>query len=305
MIKKSENMPRELKEIPVFIGQSNDVMDAQALIAEIVEQIQHVDGVAAVVLGGSRARGTHTPRSDIDLGIYYHPDSPLDLQALDRVAAEFDDSHRTGILTPIGGWGPWINGGGWLTVQSTPVDFLYRDLNRVADVIEACHRGQIEMVYQPGHPHGFVSSIYMAEVALCRVLWQSDERLTTLKDRTRPYPAALREALLRQFAWEVDFSLAIAQKGVERADVAYVSGCCFRAVACFLQVLFALNEQYWLNEKGAVALADSFPLRPPQLRTRIAAAFETLAATEEALAAAIRELQELARETECLVEGRR
>ena len=36
--------------------------------------------------------------------------------------------------------------------------------------LEACQAGRIERVYQPGHPHAFVSIIYVGEVALCRVL---------------------------------------------------------------------------------------------------------------------------------------
>lgn len=277
-------------------------MDRQDIIVEIVDRVKRVDGVSGVVLGGSRARGTHTSKSDIDLGIYYHPDCPLDLEALDRVATEIDDGHRTGVLTPIGGWGPWINGGGWLTVQSVPVDFLYRDLDRVAAVIDACLAGQVEMVYQPGHPHGFASSIYMAEVALCQVLWTGDGRLSALKERTQPYPASLKKALLDKFAWEIDFSLAIAKKSIDRADVTYAAGCCFRCVACILQVVFALNECYWMNEKGAVALAESFPVRPPQFRARIEAVFGSLAATDRAIETALAGLEEIARETERLIE---
>ena len=276
-------------------------MEIQALLTTIVEQVKRVDGVGAIVLGGSRARGTHTPGSDVDLGIYYHPQQPLDLKALDQIAAELDDRHQPGLLTPIGGWGPWINGGGWLTIQGQPVDFLYRDLSKVATCIEACCAGQVEIVYQPGHPHGFVSSIYMAEVALGQILWEADGQLSALKRRTRPYPEMLKKALLQKFAWEIDFSLAIARKAIERADVAYSAGCCFRCVACLLQVVFALNEQYWMNEKGAVALADTFPIRPEMLRARIEKAFTLLAADRPLLEEAIAVLEEVKRDTDRLV----
>ncbi|RVX41729.1 nucleotidyltransferase-like protein [Nonomuraea polychroma] len=37
----------------------------------VAARLAGVPGVAAVVLGGSRARGTHRPDSDIDLGLYY------------------------------------------------------------------------------------------------------------------------------------------------------------------------------------------------------------------------------------------
>ena len=105
-------------------------------------------------------------------------------------------------VTAVGEWGPWINGGAWLTVDGRRVDLLYRDLGKVRAVIEACHAGQVERVYQPGHPHAFVSSIYMGEVALCRVLWDPDTVLGPLKRQCDPYPAALREALIRTFFWE-------------------------------------------------------------------------------------------------------
>lgn len=99
-------------------------MEQSVFLEEIVARLMQVRGVSAIVLGGSRARGTHTPKSDFDLCLYYLPDQPLDLAALEQIAAQLDDQHRPGLVTPIGGWGPWINGGGWLTIQSQPVDFI-------------------------------------------------------------------------------------------------------------------------------------------------------------------------------------
>lgn len=85
-------------------------MNTTKLITNIVDQLKTIQGVDAVVLGGSRARGTHTESSDIDLGIYYSPTTPFDLSALARVAKEVDDEHRENLVTDIGGWRPWING---------------------------------------------------------------------------------------------------------------------------------------------------------------------------------------------------
>jgi hypothetical protein len=223
------------------------------------------------------------------------------LDDLNRVATEVDDQHRTGLLTPTGGWGPWINGGGWLTVHSQGVDFLYRDLQRVSTTIEACLKGQVEIAYQPGHPHGFLSSIYLAEVALCQPLWETDQGISALKLKAYPYPRALQRALVGKFAWEIDFSLRIAKKAVERADVAYAAGCCFRCVSCILQVVFALNGQYWLNEKGAVALANTFSIIPSMFRSRIEAAFLSLAADGHSIAQAIAILEGVSRDTEAIV----
>jgi predicted nucleotidyltransferase len=143
-----------------------DGRDVEDLIEEVVNHLRRVSGVAAIVLGGSRARGTATPRSDVDLALYYTAEDPLDLDALQQVAQTVDDEHRNGVLTGIGGWGPWINGGGWLQVHGMPVDLLYRDVQQVADCIQQCRAGTVSIAYQPGHPHGFLTSIYGAEVAL-------------------------------------------------------------------------------------------------------------------------------------------
>ncbi|MEP1077537.1 nucleotidyltransferase domain-containing protein [Leptolyngbya sp. PL-A3] len=81
-------------------------------IHQVVDRLKSIEGVVAIALGGSRARGNYTPKSDVDLGIYYQPENLPDLLALNHLASELDDSHRTNLITPIGGWGKWINGGG-------------------------------------------------------------------------------------------------------------------------------------------------------------------------------------------------
>jgi predicted nucleotidyltransferase len=45
------------------------------VVGALATELAGVPGVAAVVLGGSRAAGTHRPDSDWDLGIYYRGSS--------------------------------------------------------------------------------------------------------------------------------------------------------------------------------------------------------------------------------------
>lgn len=106
-------------------------MAAQSLIDTIADRIAGVGGVSAVVLGGSRARGMHTPGSDIDLGIYYHPDRPLDLQVLAQLATEqVVILLQRPVFGSIDGSGqgfehlPGIEVGGWLGLNSNPVAFI-------------------------------------------------------------------------------------------------------------------------------------------------------------------------------------
>ena len=92
--------------------------------------------VVGVVLGGSRAKGTHRPDSDIDIGIYYDESKGFEVRSVGEIATELDDEHRTDLITSLGAWGPWVNGGGWLVIGGYHVDFLFRDVRRVAQVIE-------------------------------------------------------------------------------------------------------------------------------------------------------------------------
>jgi hypothetical protein len=136
----------------------------------------------------------------------------------------------------------------------------------------------------------------MGEVALGLPLHDPQGVLAALKAKTTPYPAKLKQATIDKFAWEISFSLVVAQKAVARGDVAYAAGCCFRSVACMNQVLFALNEVYLLNEKGAVALANGFTLCPLDYQQRVESVFAVLGADAESIRGAIAILDEIERE---------
>ena len=126
----------------------------------LIEDLKTVPGIRAIVLGGAGARGSGDASSDTDLGIYYDAESSLEVAVLNQVAAKHNDKKELGLVTSIGGWGPWINGGGWLRVGGAAVDLLYRDTAKVETVFDSCIAGRIEVAYQPGHPLGFLSSIY-------------------------------------------------------------------------------------------------------------------------------------------------
>jgi hypothetical protein len=106
----------------------------------------------------------------------------------------------------------------------------------------------------------------------------------------------LKQATIDKFAWEISFSLVVAQNAVARGDVAYAAGCCFRSVACMNQGLFALNEAYLLNEKGAVGLANSFTLCAADYLRRVESVFTLLATDAESIRGAIAILDEIERE---------
>ncbi|MEJ8545069.1 nucleotidyltransferase domain-containing protein [Brevibacillus borstelensis] len=276
-------------------------MTAQKIIEEVASSLQDLPGIVGIVLGGSRARGTHRPSSDIDIGIYYDEAAGFDVNEIGRIATKLDDEHRQNIITPLGGWGPWVNGGGWLVVHGYHVDFIFRDVNRVAQVIDECTAGSVTTNYHSGHPHAYLNVMYMGELSICRILHDPAKRLAALQAKTRPYPKALQEALIGYFMFEASFSLMFADKNVENDDITYVAGCCYRTIACLNQVLFARNEEYCINEKKAAAMIDRFPVKPNDYKVRIDQVITLLSVETASTRRAVHLLRELVAETEALL----
>lgn len=251
-------------------------------LTELAEQLAAVEGVVGVLLGGSRARREHTPESDTDLGLYYR--RPLDTDALDALAKRVGGPSAA--VTEPGGWGPWVDGGGWLRIDGEPIDWIYRDLDRVAAVWESARHGRYSFHHQAGHPLGFADIAYPGELALGRILADPTGELSTFQEEMRVYPPALTEALIGGM-WEADFLVAVARKAVSRRDCTYVAGCLFRLVGVCVHALHGAGRRWLINEKGAVAAAAAIPGAPAGFRERAEAIFARLDGDPERLTSAI------------------
>jgi predicted nucleotidyltransferase len=275
-------------------------METELIINKILAVLKTVKGIEAIVLGGSRAKGNYSEKSDIDIGIYYSDASKVDLEGLNRAATELDDTHRPNLITEIGEWGPWINGGGWLCIDGLTVDFLFRDLTKVSYVIEDCLNRKITIDYQPGHPHGFVNTIYAAETYYCKILWDTNNRIAKLKDKVTPYPDTIKTGIIDKFLWEAGFSNAIAYKGLLKEDITYVTGCIYRVISCLIQVIYALNKTYMMNEKGALNYTDSFEIKPKDFKKRVESILYSSTVDTENMKNSLDELSGIVKEVELM-----
>lgn len=221
------------------------------ILSQVIQTLSSVAGIDAIVLGGSRATGTANKDSDIDIGIYYD-ETLFDLTSFREKVTSIDDEHRRNIVTDPGEWGPWINGGGWLKIDGIAVDILFRDTRRVITVIDDCINGTITIDYQCGHPFGFVNSIYMGEVAYCKILCSNNSIIPEQKKRVNDIPQSYQKAATEKFLWECEFSMQCGKKAIGKGDVLYGAGSLFRCAISLLQVLYAINGMYMLNEKGSL-----------------------------------------------------
>src|SRR5271156_3791040 len=122
--------------------------EIEQILAQVVARVSKIEGIRAIVLGGSRARGTADERSDIDLGIYYDATHPFSTAALGAAAKDLDDRHSDNPVTSSGEGGPGVNGGGWLEIRGNHVALLCREIGGAREAIDDCIAGRPHCIYQ-------------------------------------------------------------------------------------------------------------------------------------------------------------
>jgi len=272
-------------------------------VSSLTKQLREIRGIRAVVLGGSHARGRAQPGSDIDLGILYSEAAPFAIQSVRELAEAVNDTAGP-VVTNFYQWGPWVNGGAWLTIGGQRIDFLYRSLEHLERVIAEAEAGRYEVHYLQQPPFGFFSGIYLGEIAVCIPLFDPEARLELLKQRVANYPEALRQSVVQDFLFMAEFGLtAFAPKFATRSDSYGTAACLTSAVNQLVLVLFAWNRKYLINDKTALAEVAEFERAPRDFGPRVQKTLGHLGATPSELLTAVESVGQVLRETVALTDG--
>jgi predicted nucleotidyltransferase len=267
-----------------------------------VAALSALEGVVAVVLGGSYARGTHHADSDLDLGIYYSESAPFAVEEIRRVATQLSDSTPP-VVTDFYEWGPWVNGGAWIHTAAGKVDFLYRQVEQVEQTIQEAWRGVSHHHYHQQPTFGFSSVIYLAETHVCVPLFDPHGTLARLKHGVASYPLKLQQALVADSLWGAEFTFLFARKFAAGGDVYNTVGCLARISGYLTQALYALNETYFITDKGALDALQRFTLCPAGYREKLARVLAHPGETAAQLTAAVDSLAALWQEVVMLAGG--
>jgi len=261
--------------------------ERSAAIAALAARVGAIPGISAVVLGGSFARGAATAGSDVDLGLLYRESAPFPLAQLRALAAELHDRPDP-VVTDFYAWGPWVNGGAWLTVRGQRIDWLYRSVEQLERVLADAEAGRFELHWGQQPPFGFFGPTVLGELAIARPLVENDGALAALKRRVAVYPEALRRAVVQSFLWAAQFNLeSFAPKFAQRGDALGTTGCLARAAHALVLVLFALNRRWLLSDKTALAEIADFEQAPRDFSARVQTALARIGETAAEQARAV------------------
>jgi predicted nucleotidyltransferase len=221
-----------------------------APVSALAHELASLPGVVAVVLGGSRATGTHRPDSDWDLGVYYRgatrPIDPGDVAAL---------GHSGFVVSALNEWGPIMNGGAWLTIEQLPVDALFRDLDVIEVWMRDARDGRFEILMQNGYIVGAPTYLPIGELAICEPL------AGQLPPRPR-YPEALARAAAERWTGRASVALMFASGYAKHADAVACAGMLSYATLCAAHARLAARREWVLNEKNLVQRAGLSAVQP-------------------------------------------
>ena len=82
-------------------------------------------------------------------------------------------------------------------------------------------------------------------------------------------------------------------KPAKRGDYFMVVGCLYRATSAIVQLLFAINERYFISDKGALAVCEGFAIKPDNLTDRVVQILTQPGTTTAELTQSVQALQAL------------
>jgi hypothetical protein len=210
---------------------------ADAFIERVADRLVQIAGVLAVHFGGSRAAGTAAEGADWDCSIYYRRWFDVgEIRALGWV----------GIVSEIGGWGPVMNGGAWLTVDGQPVDIHYRDLDQIDRLRAEATAGTFSVYRSPFFIAGIPSYIPLAELGSGIVL-RGELRIAEF-----PHPLRRGAAVWWRREAELDLGYIASLK---RSSPVVVGGTLSKAIIEAAHARLCDQGRWATNEKRIVEAA--------------------------------------------------
>lgn len=227
----------------------------QCVLQQLVQQFSQCSEVVALGVAGSLGRGNADQNSDIDLYVY--------TQGHITVAQRCAIADALGTVRRDLDLQFWDLGDQWIDAQTgIEVDVIYWDTQWIQD--------QIQGVLQQHWVSMGYSTCFWHTVQHSAVMYDPCGWLAELQQQCRqPYPAALREGIVRKnlavLKSVIPAYYSQIEKALKRADWVSVNHRIAAFLASYFDVLFALNEETHPGEKRLLVSAQQLSLQPDNM----------------------------------------
>jgi predicted nucleotidyltransferase len=230
----------------------------EEFLSELVEAISNWPEVVAIAEAGSQVRGNQDQASDLDLYIYVHSEVPFERRSM-FIDPRSDDAELDNRI--------WETGDEWtdrsmgmvVDMMYRSPDWIERELARVLDSHEA----------SLGYSTCLWENVRSSKVLFDRTGWYG--RLK--RKAARPYPAELARSIVeKNYPLLCETHSAFQKqilKAASRNDSVSVNHRTTAFLACYFDVLFALNRVPHPGEKRLLDLSGSLEFVPGTLRDDI------------------------------------
>lgn len=210
-------------------------------------------GRYAVTIGGSRGKRTADVRSDVDFRLF-----------CDEIAGgpRFWETAT---------WQTFVQAVARWRGQGINIDYCWvRTVAEIDAQLEAWLSGQLQPV---GHVWTLWGYHLLTDIANQVVLDDPHGLIAAWQARLAPYPKALQQAIIKKHLgsltyWRTDYHY---RNKVERGDVVFLAGLSARLIHDITQVLFALNETYYVGDGNNLHYVAKFAMQPPDFAERVTA----------------------------------
>jgi hypothetical protein len=207
-------------------------------------------GRYAISIGGSQGKGLSDPRSDIDFRLFHERDLPWTDTRPELWAGYFQAEAR------------------W-RARGVLIDGIWA--RKIGDIDAALNR----WIEGAARPDDLVWTIWgyhlLPDIHHQAILEDPFNVIGEWKRRLSVYPPKLKKALLDKHLgsaryWRQDYHYA---SKVRRGDAVFLAGLTSRLVHDLIQILFALNETYYVGDGQNLQFVEKFSLKPDGFVDRV------------------------------------
>lgn len=223
--------------------------EIKAMIDTLTEALrQTVDGRYAIALAGSFAKGNADKGSDIDFFMFVeNPKSYEERVKIIQSIADKDKPVWVSESFEESAWGGTMD----FFYQGIPVETTVRTLSQMNQVLDDCLKGKFEVIPALWTTNGYYTYIYLSELSFIKPIDDPDGILVEYQKKISPYPKKLQQSIVKTFfdrsnMWLDNFHYISA---IEREDIMFTGSIVKATVLDMVQVIFALNEAYFVGDK--------------------------------------------------------